>query len=215
MQPTIDTLTVRAPAHDDVQADKADLLVTIRGSSLVTGSAALKKAREVSQLVADLAAIGIGEDAITLMSVRAETATNVIGKSSSASYQLRVRCAKLDMLPEVLGVITGQKNTQLTALTWGYPDLAPIQDRLLQQALSRGAAKARIIAQALDSRIVRVHAVTETLSDEEAAQPRFDRAAVPMEMSRARLTADDLGLAVTHSKRMTVHVEVVYHIVPV
>jgi uncharacterized protein YggE len=215
MQAEIDTITVRAAASDDVQADKADLLVTIKGSSLITGSTALKKAREVRQLVADLAPIGIAESAITLLSVTAETTTHVIGKTSSARYNLCIRCRQLDDLADVLGIITGQKNTQLTAIMWDYPDLAPIHDRLLAQSLRRCAAKATLMAEALASRVDRVHAVTETTTDQEGdLQPHYARAA-SLETSRARLSSDDLGLAVTHTKRIGVHVEVVYHLQPV
>lgn len=215
MATELDILTVRTSAHNDIHADKADLLVTIKGTSLVTGSAALKKAREVRQLVADLAPLGISEDAVLLLGVTAETATSVIGKSSSATYHLRIRCSQLDDLADVLGVITGQKNTHLTTIIWGYPDLEPIHDRLLHQSLIRAAAKARLMAEALASQIERVHTVDETISDhEEETQPRFARALASPDMGRARVSADDLGLAVTHTKRITVHVEVVYHIRP-
>lgn len=210
----IDTLTVRAAAQEEVHADRADLLVTIRGASLVTGSAALSKAREVRQLVSDLAAVGVPERDITLRSVTAETSSSVIGRSSSATYQLRVRCARLDDLAEVLGVITNQKNTQLSGMTWGYPDLAPVQDRLLAQSLARAAAKARLMAEALASELAGVHTVSETIADAEEGATYAPRAFAPQDASRARMTAEDLGLAVSHSKRLTAQVEVVYRVRP-
>lgn len=214
METELDTLTVRAAAHDDVQADKADLLVTIRGTSLVTGSAALNKAREVRQLVAELAPLKIAESAILLLSVTAETSSSVIGKSSSASYHLRIRCTQLDDLADVLGIITAQKNTQLTSIVWGYPDLAPLHDRLLEQSLLRGAAKAQLMAQALGSRIERVHRVSETTTDQAEGQVGVLRQMAAAPMSRARMGADELGLAVSHTKRIGVAIEVVYHIRP-
>jgi uncharacterized protein YggE len=215
MQNDIDTLTVRTSLEEEVLADRADLVVTIRGSSLVTGSAALNKAREVRQLAEDLAQVGVVAGDIRLLSVSAETSTGVIGKSSTASYRLRVRCTKLDDLADVLGVITGQKNTHLTSVEWGYPDLEPIRDRLLQQGLTRAAAKAALMASALGSRIERAHAVNESpLDADEAPGPRMYRAAAMPEAQRSRMTSEDLGLAVTHSKRIGVQVEVVFRIAP-
>jgi hypothetical protein len=49
---TPDLLRVAITHEDELEASHADLLVTVRGSSLVTGSAALTKAREVAALVA-------------------------------------------------------------------------------------------------------------------------------------------------------------------
>lgn len=211
-----DTLTVRATAVEEVQADHADLTVTIKGSTLFTGSAALQKAREIRQLVADLAAVGIPETAITLLSVSAETSSNMIGSTSSARYQLRVRCAQLDTLADVLGAVTGQKNAQLNTLIWRYPDAAPTHDLLLQRGLARAQAKAEIMAHSLASKLGRVHSVSETLHDSEATPPMV-LAPAPMAAADARarrMTTDDFGLTLTHSKRLTVEVAVVFHIVP-
>ena len=216
MSADIDTLTIQASAHEDVQADKVDLLVTIRGASLVTGSAALQKAREVRQLVDELSRVGVPERAIRLLSVTAETSTSVIGKSSSASYELCVRCDKLDSLADVLGVVTGQKNTQLKSMAWDYPDLGPIHDALLRRCLARASAKAELMADALNSRIDRVHSAQEVPTH--APDSPYARTPVPMasamDVSRARMSSDDLGLAVTHTKRISAQVEVVYRISP-
>lgn len=214
MSTEIDTLTIQASAHEDVQADKVDLLVTIRGASLVTGSAALQKAREVRQLVDELGRMGVPERAIRLISVTAETSSSVIGKSSSASYELSVRCDKLDSLADVLGIITAQKNTQLKSMAWDYPDLGPIHDELLRRSLARASARAELMAGALNSHIDRVHAVKEVLTN--AQDSPYMRALAPMasamEVSRVRMGSEDLGLAVTHTKRISVQVEVVYRI---
>jgi uncharacterized protein YggE len=49
-----DVLVISTRHEEDVAADHAYLLVTVEGSSLVTGRAALKKAKEVSALVEEL-----------------------------------------------------------------------------------------------------------------------------------------------------------------
>jgi hypothetical protein len=50
-----DLISINARYEEIVAADHADLVVTVEGSSLVTGRAALKKAKEVSALVEELA----------------------------------------------------------------------------------------------------------------------------------------------------------------
>ena len=69
-----------------------DLHVTVKGSSVVSGDAALKKAKEVNQLVEALISLGVKEDAVKLQGVNIETSSGVLVKSSSASYRLRIRC---------------------------------------------------------------------------------------------------------------------------
>jgi len=49
-------ITVSETQAHEIAADRADLHVTVEGASLFTGAEALKKAREVAQLVADLSA---------------------------------------------------------------------------------------------------------------------------------------------------------------
>ena len=46
-----DVVVITARHEESVAAERAELLVTVQGSSLVTGRAALKKAKEVSALV--------------------------------------------------------------------------------------------------------------------------------------------------------------------
>jgi hypothetical protein len=69
--PLPDVLVITARHEESVAADRAELLVTVHGSSLVTGRAALKKAKEVSALVEELERCGVGSQEIHLVSVQA------------------------------------------------------------------------------------------------------------------------------------------------
>ena len=42
--------------------------------------------------------------------IHADVSTGILGKSSSATYRLRIRFENLDLLPDALGAITGAKN---------------------------------------------------------------------------------------------------------
>lgn len=96
-----DTITATVSRREELGADKVDIHVTIKGSSLITGNAALKKAREVSQLVSALLEVKIKVEDITLTSVRAESSSGILGKSTSAAYQLRIKCNDLELLADV------------------------------------------------------------------------------------------------------------------
>ncbi|MFN8425777.1 MAG: hypothetical protein U0X87_05910 [Anaerolineales bacterium] len=51
MESKPDTIKVSANHKEEISANRADLFVTVKGSSLVSGDAAMKKAKEVSGLV--------------------------------------------------------------------------------------------------------------------------------------------------------------------
>src|SRR5215469_17989490 len=84
------TISITATRKQEVSADKADLQVTIKGSSLVTGSAALKKAKEVNELVTALLAVGVKEDELSLRGIQVQSSNGVLTRSTSASYSLRI-----------------------------------------------------------------------------------------------------------------------------
>jgi hypothetical protein len=54
-----DTIKISASQREEISANRADLFVTVKGSSVVSGDQALKKAREVSQLVEALTSFGL------------------------------------------------------------------------------------------------------------------------------------------------------------
>src|SRR5262245_26538768 len=117
-----DTLKVSAAHKEEISANRADLFVTVRGSSLVSGDAAMKKAKEVNQLVEALTNLGLSSEAIHLQGVHIETSSGALLKSSSATYRLRIQCEKLDQLAELLDAIASQKNALLERIEWKYPE---------------------------------------------------------------------------------------------
>lgn len=210
-----DVITVCASHAQDVSADRADLFVVITGASLVTGNAALSKAREVRQLVADLAGAGIAESDVRLQGIHAQTASGVLGKSSSATYRLKIHVANLDRLADVLGAVTSQKNTTLRTIVWGYPDDAEnVRAAWLDDCIRRANEKARRIAASLGVTLRGVQSFTESFVDEEEP-PHFAHDLDALAFSRRRaapLTSEDLGLEVSHAKRVEMRVTVAYHV---
>jgi len=208
-----DILKVSVSYSEELQADQADLLVTIKGSSLIHGAAALLKAREVRQLVEALTALGLPEQQIQLRGVYAEVSSGLLLKNSSATYQLRIQCRALDLLPDLIGAVASQKQATLESILWRYPEDAEAQDGWSERCALRASQKARRIAAALGVRLLGVYRVDESLDIPPVYAEDLDvlRKAAPQSRSRA-MTSADLGLAVSHTKTIEVHMTVEYHI---
>jgi uncharacterized protein YggE len=119
-----DTIKVSAFHKEEIFASHANLYVTVKGSSIVSGNEALKKAREVSQLVEALTRFGLSPESIQVQGVHIETASGTLLKSSSAIYRLKVRIEKLEQLAGLLDILAEQKNTTLERIEWRYPEEA-------------------------------------------------------------------------------------------
>ncbi|MCC7511426.1 MAG: SIMPL domain-containing protein, partial [Anaerolineae bacterium] len=148
METKPDTIHVSALAKEEINATHANLFVTVRGSSVISGNEALKKAKEVSALVDELTRAGVAAEDVHLQGVYAETSSGVLLKSSSAAYRLRVRCGKLESLPELLDIVASQKNAALERIDWKY-DEASARERGLASAMEAAKSKAEKVAAAL------------------------------------------------------------------
>jgi uncharacterized protein YggE len=210
-----DTITVTVAHREDINADKTDIHVTIKGSSLVTGNAALKKAKEVSQLVAGLAEVGVKEHDIALEGIHAESSSGVLGRATSAIYELRVRCHDLEQLAEILGVITAQKNAKLSDLSWRYPDDKKLKAEWVRTCLAEAREKAGCIASGLGVKLLGVHSLSEKWMDsEEGERPHHLREMLTKGaafMAR-RATPVELGFPLAHSKWMEIEIVVQFRV---
>jgi uncharacterized protein YggE len=200
--------------EEELDARAVDVLVTVQGSSFFTGRTALKKAKEIAEIVERLAAdAGIEEASIELVSVRAEVRSGLLGKTSSAVYELQIRCEDLERLPGVLGVVTSAKQATIDQLTWRYPDDAATEGRLLEAAATRAAVKAQAIARALDARIVAPAEVREVKHHAGRDDVQLmARDAATAGAARLRVAAEpvDLGVQIRHRKLVKREVRVTY-----
>lgn len=206
-----DTIKVSASHKMELSADRADLFVTVKGSSVVSGDQALKKAKEVNQLVEALEQAGVKEDAVQLQGVQIETASSVLLKSSSATYRLKVRCEKLDQLAELLDIIAAQKNAALERMEWKYPEEAA-REQALTTALEKAKVKAVKVASALGVKLLGVYDLIENAFDEEAPFPQFAAQAMPYRGQAKAASEPSLDMNIQHSKTVTVSVDIWYRV---
>ncbi len=219
METKPDTIKISASHKEEISANHADLFVTVKGSSVVSGDQALKKAKEVSQLVEALTSpalsknegFGLSPEAIQLMGVHIETASGVLLKSSSATYRLRIRCEKLDQLAEILDIVSSQKNAALERIQWKYKE-EEARDHGLMAALEKAKAKSEKVAKSLGVTLLGVYDLIENLYDEEMPYPQFAAQAMPARSLGKATSEPSLGMDIQHSKTITVSVEVWYRV---
>ena len=211
---TPDTITVVVTRNEEIRADKVDLHLTVKGSSLVTGNAALKKAKEVSQLVNALREIGLEDENISLQGIHAESSGGILGKFATASYQVRIHCNNLESLADILGVVTGQKNVRLEFLSWRYPDHRQARNDWVRACLAEAKDTARGMASALGVKLIGVHTLSENWTDSERGERghvrNIDAAGARIMPSMAK--SIDLGFPLSHSKRIDLQIETQFRV---
>ena len=211
MESKPDTIKVSASHREEIFASHANLYVTVKGSSVVSGNEAMKKAKEVSQLVDALTSFGLGSEAIHLQGVRLETSSGMLLKSSSATYDLKIRSEKLDQLPELLDIIAEQKNTTLARIEWKYPEEVA-RERGLESAIEKGKEKAEKVAAALGVKLLGVYDFMENTFDEERPPMPFQAMEMNMKSRGAAPAEPSLSMDIQHSKTIHVNIDIWYRV---
>ena len=206
-----DTIKVSAFHREEIFASHANLYVTVKGSSLVSGNEAMKKAREVSQLVEALTNFGLSPDAIHLQGVRLESSSGTLLKSSSAVYHLKVKIEKVDQLAGLLDILAEQKNTSLDRIEWKYPE-EEARESGLEAAIAKGKSKAEKVAVAMGVKLLGVYDFMENTFDEERPPMPFQAKAMEMRTMRAMADEPSLDMEVQHSKTIHVNVDIWYRV---
>jgi len=206
-----DTIKISASHKEEIFADRVDLFVSVKGSSLVSGDQAMKKAKEVSQLVEALTSFGLSPEAVHLQGVHIETASGALLKSSSATYRLKIKSEKLDQLAELLDIISSQKNATLERIQWKYPEEAA-REQAMETALGKAKVKAEKVAGTLNVKLLGVYDFIENVYDEEMPSPQFAAQAVVTRSMAKTIPEPSLGMDIQHSKTVRVSVDIWYRV---
>jgi uncharacterized protein YggE len=206
-----DTIKISASHKEEISASRADLFVTVKGSSVVSGDQAMKKAREVSQLVEALTSLGLSPEAVHLQGVHIETSSGALLKSSSAVYRLRIECEKLEQVAELLDVISAQKSAVLERIAWKYNE-DEARERGLLAALEKAKSRAEKVAKTLGVTLLGVYDLIENVYDEESPYPQFAAQAMPMRTMAKAAPEPSLGMDIQHSKTVHIGVDIWYRV---
>lgn len=211
MEQKPDTIKITAIQREEIFASHANLYVTVKGSSVVSGNEALKKAKEVSQLVEALTGFGLSPEAVQLLGVHLETESGILLKSSSATYRLRIKVDKLEQIAELLDIVASQRNATLERIEWKYPDEAA-QERVLESAIAKAKVKAGKVAAAMGVKLLGVYDLIENTFDEEMPVHFRPQAAMMKTRSIGSQAEPSLGMDIQHSKTIQVNVEIWYRV---
>ena len=207
-----DTIKISASHKEEIFANRAELFVTVKGSSLVSGDQAMKKAKEVSQLVDALISFGLSPDAIHLQGVHIESSSGALLKSSSAIYRLKVTCEKLDQLADLLDIIATQKNATLEQIQWKYPEEAA-REHGMEVALEKAKTKAEKVAGTLGVKLLGVYDLIENTYDEQTPYLQFAAQSAPAMRGLAKPAPEpSLSMDIQHSKTIIVSMDIWYRI---
>ena len=206
-----DTIKISTSHKEEIFATHADLHVTVKGSSIVSGEEAMKKAKEVTLLLEALSRLGIKEEAFSLQGVHIEGASGVLLKSSSAAYRLKIRCGDLNQLAEMLDVISSQKNATLERIEWKYSE-DEARERSLDAALEKAKAKAQKVAASLNVKLLGVYDFIENAYDEEPPARMFHPQAQMAKRSSVSMPEPSLGMDIQHNKTIHVTVDIWYRV---
>ena len=201
---TPDTISIETEARARVEAERADFSVSVAGSALFSGATALRKAREVAELVALLKSCDVEESQIHIESVRVENASGTFSKNSSAHYDLRIENIALARVADAVGAVAGARNASLTRIQWKFAPEKPLRDQLRDACLDEALERARGVAAKLGLKLVGVYEMkeqwegtTEARGESRAKYDTFGR-------SRAKrlVSEQELGLAVSHAEEV-------------
>jgi uncharacterized protein YggE len=206
-----DTIKVSASHREEIFASHANLYVTVKGSSVISGNEAMKKAKEVSQLVEALTGFGLSLDAIQLQGVRIETASGALLKSSSAMYHLKIKSEKIEQLAGLLDIIAEQKNATLERIEWKYPEEAA-RDGGLESAIAKGKERAEKVAASLGVKLLGVYDFMENTFDEERPPMPFQAMEMSMKSRAAASAVPSLNMDIQHSFSVLVNVDICYRV---
>lgn len=211
MESKPDTIKVSAFHREEILASHANLYVTVKGSSVVSGNEAMKKAKEVSQFVEALTRFGLSPDSIHLQGVRIETSSGALLKSSSATYHLKIKSEKLEQLADLLDIVAEQKNAILERIEWKYPEEAA-GARGLESAIAKGKERAEMVAASLGVKLLGVYDFMENTFDEERPPMPFQAMEISMKSRAAAPEEPSLNMDIQHSKTIQVNVDIWYRV---
>jgi len=206
-----DTIKISVQEREQIHADHADLFVTVKGSSAFAGDEALKKAREVNQLLNELTRLGLSSEDIHLQGIFLETGSGALFKSSSATYRLRIKCEKLGLIPALIDSISAQKEASLERIAWKYPD-DMVRQRLLELAVSHAKIKAEKISSSLGVKLLGVYDFIENYLDEEPPLPHFQAQPAARSSGFANNASPTLGMDIHHTKSVQVNIDIWFRV---
>lgn len=190
----------------DITAVSAKLHVQIEGETFVMGNAAMEKAREVRDFVAQLQAAGVLPQDIHVQGVKIASSSGLLAKNQKVEFQLVVRVNPAQ-LPDVLGAVAAHKNMTLKQLEWVFDEFeASIP--LAAQAMKKARRKADALAEAAGHRVTGVHSASDSWDMPVSNVNLKADSSGAYGMMRAQAASVDVGVEYSATQQLSVHLTV-------
>ncbi len=188
-----------------ITASSARVHARVHGSSMVTTGTAGRKAAEVRELIAALAARGVAEDSVEVAGIRLNTSEGRILHSQSVDIQLVVNAAA-DQLPDVLGVLADRPGVAVEQLEWVYDEF-DASIGAAAEAMTRARRKADAIASAAGLEVTGIANASDSWS---MPEPRVEFADSSMVYASRAVGGPplDLGLELNSTTELSTHLSV-------
>ncbi len=211
-----DTISVVTSHREEMRAQQAEIYLSAMASMLFTGDVALKKCKEVAQLISLLTAAGVKEEEITLRGIQAERNSPIIGRANTATYLLRVCCPDLERLPDILGVTTSQRTVAMDQLVWKFGDDAEMRSQWLANCLAEARRKADQMAAALGVKVLGVHSCNEKWNEPPDDQKRvaFGSGRAPISAKAVGERNGEVGFPLVTTKQLELTIEAEFRVSP-
>lgn len=196
-------LRVTVDDKSDITAISAKLHLQLEGETFVMGNAALEKAREVRELVAALQRAAVKPTDIHVQGVKIASSTGLLIKNQKVQFNLLLATSP-NQLPDVLGIISAQKNLKLQRLEWVFDEFEasiPLAARAMQKA----RRKADAIAVAAGHSITGVHNASDSWDMPVAHLNLLGAGGADFAMARARVDST-IDTGVEYSATQTLHI---------
>ncbi|QDT16951.1 SIMPL domain-containing protein [Alienimonas californiensis] len=199
-------------------ADRCDVWLSVRGSTLLTGHAALEQAEEVRKVVEAILKLGVPREAVHLADVSIDSKSGVFTRSTEAAYALRVEVTDLARLADLLTAVTAPKTCRLVRIDYRFSDDEAVADEWIAQTIGDCVRRAKAVAAAAGVTLGTLREVTH-----EVIRPRpssyssdsrlggFDDDLIGTRLTE---TADSLPGPVVRERRVRVDAGLRYEIGP-
>jgi uncharacterized protein YggE len=199
-------------AKADLSPASASVHITLTGDKFFSSDAAFSKAEELRKLAEALEGHGIPKTALSLTGVTLDVSSGMFTKSSSVTYRVCIRVDDLDLLGNVLDIVSHANKAKLTRLDWKYDDHSSEERQLVRTAGERAAAKARMLAESVGAKLGALHSVREERIAESFGDGAFYGAMASAARSRGggSVAEEFSGLELAPKRQVTARVAVSY-----
>jgi len=160
-----DRVSIEEVSTCELTPKHAVLEIVVEGESVAFGNEALSKSQEIADLLSELQKIDYSKENVTLEGISIRASTGKILKSSSARFSLKLDNIPMELIPKMLGVISSQKNIEMTDMSYEFGNLDAEKSTLLKECCLKAKNQGQEICNTLGVSMLGVYSMSQTWSD--------------------------------------------------